>query len=73
MVQTAHNILIYDAGPKYPGGFDAGAEVVVPYLRAWGISDVDQMVISHGDNDYIGGTMAIIQQVPGEVNFKQYF
>jgi len=55
VVRTAHHTLIYDTGPKYPTGFDAGRSVVIPYLQDFGIKHVDVLMISHGDNDHIGG------------------
>ncbi|HTM63319.1 MAG TPA: DNA internalization-related competence protein ComEC/Rec2 [Gammaproteobacteria bacterium] len=54
VVQTQHHTLLFDAGPKL-GSFDAGESVVIPYLNYQGIKSLDMMVISHGDNDHIGG------------------
>ncbi len=48
--------MIYDAEPKYPTGFDAGRSVVMPFLEGQGIQQIDVMMISHGDNDHIGGS-----------------
>ncbi len=62
VIQTAHHALIYDTGPKFPGGFDAGNDVVVPYLRTAGITRVDALLVSHGDNDHSGGSQAILKQ-----------
>ncbi len=33
IVETARHRLLYDAGPRFPSGFDLGAAVVVPNLR----------------------------------------
>ncbi len=55
VVRTAHHTLVYDAGPKYPTGFDAGRSIVMPYLQDIGVPNVDVLMISHGDNDHIGG------------------
>ncbi|MDA3921509.1 MAG: DNA internalization-related competence protein ComEC/Rec2 [Salinisphaera sp.] len=59
IVETAHHTLIFDAGPAYRTGFDAGAMIVVPYLRHVGRSYVDRLMISHSDTDHIGGAAAI--------------
>lgn len=56
LLQTQHHTLLYDAGPAYPEGFDAGRSVILPTLRYQGIGTVDHMMISHGDNDHIGGS-----------------
>ncbi|HET7314710.1 DNA internalization-related competence protein ComEC/Rec2 [Salinisphaera sp.] len=62
VVRTAHHTLVFDAGPAYRTGFDAGAMIVVPYLRAVGRTRVDRLLISHGDMDHIGGAAAIMDK-----------
>lgn len=64
VVQTQHHQLIYDAGPKFGTQLDMGDSVVVPFLRYSGIKNLDMMVISHGDNDHVGGAAAVIKQIP---------
>lgn len=59
VVRTRDHALLYDAGPRYPGGFDAGDAIIVPSLRALGITGLDQIVISHGDSDHAGGARAV--------------
>ncbi len=63
-VQTAHHLLVYDAGAHIPDGFDAGRDVVSPYLLTLGIHQIDLMMISHGDNDHSGGAKALLAQWP---------
>lgn len=62
VVRTARHVLVYDAGPKYAGGFDSGEQVVAPFLRKLGARRIDAMVISHGDNDHAGGYGALRAQ-----------
>jgi competence protein ComEC len=64
VVRTRHHTLVYDAGPSYSPTFDTGQAVVVPFLRSQGIERVDTLVISHGDNDHIGGVPSLLQAVP---------
>ncbi len=64
IVQTAHHLLLYDTGPKSRGGFDAGQSVIIPYLRFLNIKSIDQLVVSHGDNDHIGGAKAVLAMFP---------
>lgn len=59
VVHTARHTLLYDAGPAYPGGFDAGRSVVVPYLLRNGVRSVDRLIVSHGDLDHRGGVAAV--------------
>lgn len=59
VVRTARHTLLYDAGPAYPGGFDAGRSVVVPYLLRSGVRRLDRLIVSHGDLDHRGGVPAV--------------
>lgn len=63
LLRTATHSLLFDAGPAWPGG-DAGARVVQPLLQAWG-ERLDQVVLSHGDLDHIGGADAVLTAQPG--------
>lgn len=55
LVELPDYTLLYDTGPKYRSGFTAAQAVVVPYMRGRGIRDLNDVVISHADNDHIGG------------------
>ncbi len=59
LVRTRDHALLYDAGARLAGGFDAGEAVVVPALRALGVDALDRLVVSHGDNDHAGGALAV--------------
>ena len=59
-LRTAAHDLLYDAGARYPSGFDLGEAVVVPALRAAGARRLDGFVISHSDNDHRGGAESVI-------------
>lgn len=63
VVQTEKHNLLYDAGPNM-GSLDAGENIVKPFLIYNGIKKLDTMIISHGDNDHIGGAHAIMQHFP---------
>lgn len=64
VAQTRHHALLYDAGPDYSGDADAGNRIVVPFLRATGLSRLDGLVLSHDDVDHIGGAASVLQAVP---------
>jgi competence protein ComEC len=64
VVETHRHVLVYDAGPAYPGGFDSGTSVVLPFLRARGYRHLDRLIISHADNDHSGGAAAVYRQLP---------
>jgi competence protein ComEC len=44
--------------------FDAGAQVVVPYLRAMGIRRLDAVVATHPHDDHIGGLVEVLRRIP---------
>ena len=63
LVRTRNHALIYDAGPRYPSGYDAGDAVVVPVaLREHG-RDITQLVLSHADIDHMGGAGAVLRRL----------
>lgn len=59
VVRTREHTLIYDPGPLYSAESDAGQRVVVPYLRALGIGQVDVLMVTHRDSDHAGGTVSV--------------
>ncbi len=58
VVRTATHTLVFDTGPRF-GTFDTGRAVVAPFLRTQGVERVDTLIVSHGDNDHIGGTESL--------------
>ena len=64
VIHTQNHTLVFDAGAKFSERLDVGSNVVIPYLRFQGISTLNQLVISHGDADHIGGAQAIIDEYP---------
>ncbi|MEP6938285.1 MAG: DNA internalization-related competence protein ComEC/Rec2 [Rudaea sp.] len=64
VVRTREHVLVYDAGARFPSGFDLGEAAVVPTLHALGVARVDRLVISHGDNDHAGGAAAVLAAFP---------
>lgn len=63
IIQTRNHTLIYDAGAKFSDKFDIGDNVVVPFLNASGVKNVDMLVISHADNDHAGGMQAVMRSL----------
>jgi competence protein ComEC len=64
VVETRRHLLVYDTGPAFPGGFDSGTSVLVPFLHQRGYHRVDRLVISHGDNDHSGGGASLYASLP---------
>jgi len=69
VVRTPRHTLLYDAGPAFEEGFDAGRSIVVPYLLAQGVRRIDRLVLSHDHNDHAGGIAAVrsLLQVDDEI------
>jgi len=64
VVRTREHALVYDAGARFPSGFDLGDAAVVPALHASAVARVDRLIISHGDNDHAGGAAAVLAAFP---------
>ncbi len=64
LVETSQRRLLYDTGPLYGGDSEAGARVILPYLRSRGIDRLDALVVSHLDSDHSGGTASVLRNVP---------
>ncbi|MGE5676240.1 MAG: DNA internalization-related competence protein ComEC/Rec2 [Mycobacterium leprae] len=71
LIEAPHRYtMLVDAGPTLPPdpekgweGFDAGEQVVVPFLKAEGISHLDYLVVTHSDRDHAGGSESVLRQV----------
>ncbi|MDH4133442.1 MAG: DNA internalization-related competence protein ComEC/Rec2, partial [Gammaproteobacteria bacterium] len=64
VVRTQDHVLVYDTGARFSSRFDAGRSVVIPFLRHAGLQRVDTLVVSHGDNDHIGGSSSVLAALP---------
>jgi competence protein ComEC len=61
LIRTRTHALLYDTGPAYMSGTDAGERLVLPLLRALGVDALDKLVVSHRDADHSGGAAAVMQ------------
>jgi competence protein ComEC len=64
VVQTRHHLLVYDTGAKFSEHSDIGQSVLLPFLRSQGLDKIDALIISHGDNDHIGGAESLLRSIP---------
>jgi competence protein ComEC len=64
LVRTQRHTLLYDAGPQYAPGSDAGQRVVLPLMRAQGERTIDRLVLSHRDSDHVGGAATLLRALP---------
>ena len=65
-VQTQNHWLLYDTGAKFPNGGDMGKNVVLPFFRYHGVKKLDTLLISHDDNDHIGGAKSVLENMSVE-------
>jgi competence protein ComEC len=63
VIQTAEHNLVYDTGAKFSADSDQGKNVLLPFLHQQGVADIDQLIISHGDNDHIGGAESLLHGI----------
>ncbi len=63
VVQTQRHCLVFDTGARFSETFNMGSAVVIPFLRKHSLKKVDVLVISHGDNDHIGGASALAKEI----------
>ncbi|WP_370629071.1 DNA internalization-related competence protein ComEC/Rec2 [Polynucleobacter sp. 15G-AUS-farblos] len=63
LIETASKKLLYDTGPIQGKKDDAGQRILLPYLQARGIDQIDRMVISHSDSDHVGGVNTLLKHI----------
>ncbi|WJH32993.1 DNA internalization-related competence protein ComEC/Rec2 [Paenibacillus sp. CC-CFT747] len=44
--------------------YEVGRKLLVPLLKKRGIHKLDALIITHGDQDHIGGLQAVLEQIP---------
>ncbi|RPH44862.1 MAG: DNA internalization-related competence protein ComEC/Rec2 [Burkholderiales bacterium] len=64
VVQVGARTLVYDTGPTAGPRSDAGARVIVPWLRSIGVARPDAVVVSHLDSDHSGGARSLLKAMP---------
>lgn len=58
--------LLIDAGPASEG-WSAGEARVLPFLRREGIGRLTYALVTHGDQDHVGGMPAVLRAVPATI------
>jgi len=63
LVETENHSLLFDTGADFFGQFNAGKDIVIPFLNSKKINLLDTVIISHSDNDHIGGFNEINKRI----------
>lgn len=63
VVETKNKVLVYDLGAYWGEKMDGAKLAVLPYLNSRNIDSIDQLVISHSDNDHAGGLQTLLTQI----------
>jgi competence protein ComEC len=64
VAQTQHHALLDDTGPGFSDDANSGNRILVPSLRAQGIAQLDELILTHDDTDHTGGALSIMQAMP---------
>ncbi len=60
LVETEKHRLLYDTGPRYAATQDGATRVLLPYLRARGVGQLDGLIVTHSDTDHSGGALTVL-------------
>ncbi|MFA9274196.1 MAG: DNA internalization-related competence protein ComEC/Rec2 [Candidatus Aquirickettsiella gammari] len=63
LLETAEHRLLYDTGPGFSADANSATRILLPYFQARGIQHLDQLMISHSDNDHSGGALSILKNL----------
>lgn len=63
VIRTKNHTLVYDTGAMLNDQFDLGTRVVAPFLINVGVKKIDTLMVSHADNDHIGGAVGLINKI----------
>jgi competence protein ComEC len=63
LLETQHHRYLYDTGPTFSIESNAATRVILPYFYGQGISQLDGLMLSHGDSDHIGGAASVLNEI----------
>ncbi|XSG86371.1 MAG: DNA internalization-related competence protein ComEC/Rec2 [Methylohalobius sp. ZOD2] len=67
VVETTDHALVFDTGPHFSERFDAGADIIAPFLQQRGRRHLDKIIVSHGDSDHSGGLAGLLRHYSARV------
>lgn len=66
IVTPKNKTILIDGGGSINSDFDVGKNRLVPYIFDRGFTKIDVVIISHFDNDHIGGIFTILEELKVE-------
>lgn len=64
MIVTPKNkTILIDGGGSINSDFDVGENTLIPYILDRGFTKIDIVIISHFDNDHVGGILTLLQEL----------
>lgn len=57
-------VMIYDTGMAWPGYPSRARQVLIPWLHQQGYREIEELVVSHADDDHAGGAEDILAAFP---------
>jgi beta-lactamase superfamily II metal-dependent hydrolase len=67
LISPDRKTTLIDAGPVYHTkafDWDAGLKVILPALKRLGLKKLDQIILTHHDQDHLGGVLSILEHIP---------
>ncbi|WP_257265913.1 DNA internalization-related competence protein ComEC/Rec2 [Endozoicomonas sp. ONNA2] len=64
LVRTHQHLMVYDTGDRFSQRLTAAQSVIIPALSRSGVTKIDRIMISHGDQDHSGGLPALLSRFP---------
>lgn len=64
IITPHHKSVMIDTGGSMNSDFDIGARVDLPYLKHYGVTKLDYLILSHADADHAEGARTILQKIP---------
>ena len=62
IITPNHKTILIDGGGSTSNTFDVGKDTLIPYLLDKGYTKLDYILISHFDQDHVGGILPILEE-----------
>lgn len=72
LVEIGEYRLLYDTGASYKSGSSAFERSLLPYLQSSGIKKLDHLILSHDDNDHVGGYTDLIKSIEVKDSYRSF-